>query len=337
MFIVDAHLDLAYNALRGRAIRKPAAEQTPSHNEIPTVGLPDLRAANVGLICATIFALPKAGRTMTGPGFTTYPEAAEIGRQQIEIYRELEREGWLRIITTRDNVPDTIDENVDRPIPAILLMESADPIQSPEDVQSWWNLGVRIVGLAWRKSRYSGGTNYPGPLKDGGREVAAALDKIGMIHDASHLSEESFWELLDMTNGPLMASHSNCRAISPSDRQMSDPMIRAVINRDGVIGINLYDEFLLPIDQFKKRRATISDVIAHMNRICDIAGDAKHVALGTDLDGGVGRDDVPKEIETARDLHKIAEALSDSGYRDEDVRGIMGMNWVNFFRRTLPE
>jgi membrane dipeptidase len=337
MFIVDAHLDLAYNALRGRAIRHLAREQTPSHNEIPTVGLPDLRAAGVGLICATIFTMPRATRNNAlGAGFSTFAEAKTIALQQIDEYRLLEREGFLRLVTSRNQLPGKIDANPTRPIPAILLMENADPIQSPADVQFWFDAGVRIVGLAWRKSRYAGGTNYPGPLKDAGREIAKSFDQIGMIHDASHLSEESFWELLDLTTGPLMASHSNCRAISPSDRQLSDAMIRAIVKRKGVIGINLYDEFLLPASDFKKRRATIADVVAHIDRICAIAGNAAHVALGTDLDGGVGRADIPVELETAQDLPKIADALSAAGYSDDDVRRIMGSNWTDFFRRTLP-
>jgi membrane dipeptidase len=162
------------------------------------------------------------------------------------------------------------------------------------------------------------------------------LDRLGIVHDASHLAEESFWQLLGISGGAVIASHSNSRSIVPTDRQISDDMARAIFKRGGVIGINFFDKFLLPPSEYKSRRATLADVVRHIRHFCDLAGDATHVGLGTDMDGGLGRDEIPLEIRTSADLPRVADALSAAGFADADVRGIMGENWIGFFRRHLP-
>jgi membrane dipeptidase len=219
---------------------------------------------------------------------------------------------------------------------AILLMEGADPLRTPADITAWHAAGLRIVGMAWKRTRYAGGTGDPGPLTADGVALVPELDRFGIIHDASHLAEESFWQLLDLTAGPVMASHSNCRSIVPTDRQLSDEMIRAITARGGVIGINFFDRFLITPAEYGTRRATLHDVIQHMKHICDLAGDAKHVGIGTDMDGGLGRNEIPEEIQTSADLPKLQYALSSAGFGDSDITGIMGGNWLEFFGRSLP-
>jgi len=219
----------------------------------------------------------------------------------------------------------------------ILLMEGADAFRSPDDVRWWFEQGLRIVGLAWRRTRMAGGTGEPGPLTSEGRSIVRALDAVGIIQDLSHLADESFWELLEMTDRPVMASHSNCRAIVPADRQISDEMIKAIAQRKGVIGLNFYDQFLLPPEQYKKRRCTLADLVAHIKHICDLVGSAAHVGLGTDMDGGVGREDIPQEITTAADLPRVADALASAGFGDEDITAIMSGNWLGFFSGALPQ
>jgi membrane dipeptidase len=113
-------------------------------------------------------------------------------------------------------------------------------------------------------------------------------------------------------------------------------MIRAIAHRNGVIGINFFDKFLIPPDEYGKRRATLGDVVTHIRHMCDLIGDARHVGIGTDMDGGLGRNEIPEEIQTSADLPRIADALSDGGFNDPDVRAILGQNWLDFFRRTLP-
>lgn len=334
MFITDAHLDLAYNALRGRDVLRPADEQTPDGEGIPTVGLPDLRAGGVGLVCATIFCAPAIGDQ---PGYRTPDEARSAGLAQLEWYQHQERDGNFRFVRSKDDLPRVTSGGGGgaRPVTALLLLEGADPLRSPADVAEWHAAGLRAVGLAWKGTRYAGGTGVPGPLTPDGTALVRALDRFGIIHDTSHLAEESFWQLLDQSAGPVMASHSNCRAIVPTDRQLSDDMIRALVKRNGVIGINFFDKFLLPPAEYKSRRATLTDVVAHVRHICDLAGDTGHVGLGTDMDGGLGRNEIPEEIRTSADLPRVAEALSRSGFSDEQVIGVMGGNWMSFFGRAL--
>ena len=335
MVIVDAHLDLAYNAvIRGRDVTRPAAEQPAVDNEIATVGLPDLRKGGVGLICATIFCPPCNYKNR---GYATADEARALAMEQLNWYRQRVDEGLMNFVTSRGELPESADPlaNVG-PLRFILLMEGADAFRSPADVAEWFELGLRVVGLSWRQNRMAGGTGFPGPLSDEGRAICRALDKAGIVHDTSHLADEAFWELMDLATGPVIASHCNCRAIVPGDRQISDDMIRALAKRDAVIGINFYDEFLLPPEQYKKRKCRMSDIVDHVKHLADVMGTARHIALGTDMDGGVGRDDIPFEISTAADLPVVAEHLSAAGFSDDDVRGIMSENWLRFFRRTLP-
>ncbi len=325
MKIVDAHLDLSYNAIRGRDVTRAAKDQIADKEGIPTVGLPDLRAGNVDLICATIFCAPEAA---DGPGYKTPEEASAMARAQWDWYRQREQCGDLQFVRSRDAIGNAKQQ-------AILLMEGADPIVSTDDVSWWFEQGLRIVGLAWRQTRYAGGTGAPGPITAPGVHLVNALDRVGIIHDASHLAEQSFRQLLEISSGPVIATHSNCRAIVPTDRQLSDEMILAIAARGGVIGINFFDKFLIPPEEYGKRRAKLSDVVRHISHICDLLGDARHVALGTDMDGGLGRDEIPQEITTSADLHRVGDALYAAGFNDQDVNGILADNWSGYFREHL--
>lgn len=333
MLIIDAHLDLSYNVIDGRDVARPAAEQPAVRNLIATVGLPDLRKGSVGLVCGTIFCQPKGAEH---PGYETGDEAAAQAEKQWAWYERQFEDSELRLVYSAADLPTAAEPTISM----VLLLEGADALQNRDDVQRWFRRGLRIVGLAWKGTRHAGGTSQPGPLTDEGRALVRQLDELGMIHDTSHLAEESFWEMLDRSGGPVMASHSNCRAIVASDpvqRHLTDDMIRAIIKRDGVIGINFFDRFLLPAETYGKRRATLADVIGHIRHVCDLAGDAGHIGLGTDMDGGLGREQIPVEITTSADLPRVAEALSDGGFSDEDVFGIMGLNWRRFFARSLPK
>jgi membrane dipeptidase len=333
MFIVDAHLDLAYNAARGRDPRMAASQQPACGNEIATVGLPDLIAGNVGLICATIFCDPKI--------YCDSNQARLQALSQLKWYQQCVDAELLRIVRKASDLtakPPFGSEPQGRRQAAILLLEGADAFRTPADVREWFDAGLRIVGLAWHGTRYAGGTGAPGPLTIEGSELVKELDRFKIIHDTSHLAEQSFWDLLEITEGPIIASHSNCRAIvGEGDRHLTDDMIRAIAQRGGVIGINFYDKFLLPKNELGKRRATLADVIHHIQHICDLTGDAKHVGLGTDMDGGLGREQIPVEIQTSADLPKVAKTLSIEGFNDSDITAIMGENWLRFLGSNLPK
>jgi len=324
MMIVDAHLDLSYNAvLRGRDVTRPAVEQPIADNEIATVGLPDIRKGDIALICATIFCSPKR--------YATADEAHDLAIAQYEWYRRQWDSGELGLVKSAGDLPDSSRAQ----IPMILLMEGGDAFRNVDDVAAWFERGLRILGLAWRKTRMAGGTGFPGPLTGEGRAVGRAADKLGIIHDISHLADDSFWQLLEITTGAVMASHSNCRAIVPTDRQISDEMIKVLAARGAVIGINFYDQFLMPPDQYRRRRCTLDDVVSHIKHMADLLGTTKQIGLGTDMDGGLGRDDIAEEITTIADLPRVADALAAVNFSDDDVNGIMGQNWLSFFHRSL--
>ena len=332
MFIVDAHLDLAYNALHGREVLLPAAQQTPGNvaeDGIPSVGLPDLRRGSVGLICATIFCEPDDGK---GRGYRTADQANAEARRHIEWYHQQFAAGQMKLVRNASDLPSAPAQAIS----TLILMEGADPLRNEADVEWFHQLGVRIVGLAWKRTRHAGGTGAPGALTDEGRRMVRLLDQFGIIHDASHLAEESFWNLMELTNRPVMASHSNCRSFNPTDRQLSDDMIHAITQRGGVVGINFYDKFLVPPEEFRKRKANLHDILRHMKHICEIAGDAAHVAIGTDMDGGFGREEIPHEIPSAGELPRLADFLGNHGFAAHEVAGIMGGNWLRFFRENLP-
>ena len=328
VLIVDAHLDLADNAVRGRPVHLPARQQKSDEDGIPTVGLPDLRAGRVSPICATIFCQPKYDDK---PGYQTPDEAHAAALSQLDWYQSQQSAGTMRLIRRPADFSRQCPETQ-----AILLLEGADPIRNESDLQLFFAAGLRIVGLTWKEgTRYAGGNARPGPLTRDGISLVRTLDRLGIIHDVSHLADESFHNLLELTPAPVIASHSNCRSIVPGQRQLSDEIIRAIASRGGMIGINFYDKFLLPPDVYGKRRATLADVATHIKHICNLAGSAAHVGLGTDMDGGLGREQIPVEIETSADLPRVSDALSADGFNDEDVVGIMGENWIRFFSKYL--
>lgn len=322
--IIDAHLDLAYNVGRGRDIRMPAPQQPIAENEIATVGFPDLREGGVDLVFATIFCQPT---TQKHKGYTNPQEAHEQARAQIAQYRQWHEEGEL-IQLTRPAPARSLHE---KPTRAYLLLEGSEAIRTIDDAQWFFDEGVRLVGLSWQKTRYAGGTATPGPLTAAGRELVKEFDRLGIIHDASHLAEQSFWDLMHATDKLIIASHSNCRSIvkaDPNERHLTDAMIRAIAQRGGVIGINFFDKFLLPYDQHGKRRATLDDVVAHVKHICNLTGSADHVAIGTDMDGGLGREQIPQEVVTAADLPKVGVKLQGAGWSETDIQKVLSGNWM---------
>ena len=353
MLLVDAHLDLAMNGVlwnrdltlsahETRAIERDAG-MTQKGRGVGTVGFPDLRRGEVGLVFATVIARKNHGQN-SDIDFRT-PEIAYAQAQgQLALYRELERQKVIRLIRTRGDMAEWRRawdaDPATAPFGFVLLMEGADPIVEPDQARLWWEDGLRMVGLAhYGPSAYAFGTGSAGPLTDKGRALLAVMDDLGMAQDVSHLTDESFHEALDRFHGPVLASHSNCRALVPGDRQLSDDMIRRLVERDGVIGA-VMDAWMLEPGWVRgvttPERVTLASVVDHIDHVCQLAGNARHAAIGTDLDGGYGTEQTPNDLDTIADVQRITDLLRERGYTQADIELVMHGNWERWLRSALP-
>jgi membrane dipeptidase len=167
-----------------------------------------------------------------------------------------------------------------------------------------------------------------------GPELLRAMEETGMVLDLTHLADESFWEAARRFRGPVLASHNNCRALTPGDRQFEDDQIRLIIERDGVIGAALDAWMLVPDwkpDPAQRPRVTLENVVDHIDHVCQLAGNTRHAAIGSDLDGGFGAEQCPEDLDTIADLQKLAPLLRKRGYTEADVKAIFHGNWMRFF------
>lgn len=339
------HLDLAMNALNwNRDLKKSVAEiradeagRTEKGRAGNTVAFPDMRAGDLVVSSATLLARqnPK-GTTSLDFRAPEMPYAFAMGC--LAYYRLLEADGVCRIITDGAGLQRQIQDwqaNKDQtPLGFIISMEGADPIVAPGQVPEWYAAGLRIVSLVhYGVSRYAHGTGAPGGLTALGKPMLQAMESAGMILDVTHLADESFYQAVEIFHGPILASHNNCRALVPGDRQFTDEQIRLIVERGGVIGAAFDNWMLYPgyvRMETPRELITISDVVNHIDHVCQVAGNARHIAIGTDLDGGYGIEQSPNDLDTIADLQKIPAMLRQRGYAESDVEGIMFGNWVRF-------
>jgi membrane dipeptidase len=354
MLIVDAHLDIAFNHMEdGRdpllTVEQIRMAESGGHPEgVATVSFPQLKEAGVGLIFGTLFVKPEDAPTgmATRMIYRDSQSAHRLAMQQLDYYRRLVdvEDNHLRLIGDRASLEEVLASHngSDQPLLGILpLMEGADPIRTPEELELWVEKGLRMIGLAWDDTRYAAGAwrgSRHGLTKEG-RVLLEVMNEFNMILDLTHMSEKASLEALDQYEGTVVATHSNCRVLVPGERQLSDVQIRGIGERDGVIGIVLFNGFLRA--GYKKgdpkELVTLDHVIAHIDHMCQLLGDARHVGLGSDMDGGFGSTDIPAEVDTVADLPLIADRLLESGYDETDVVQIMGGNWLNLLRSTWIE
>ena len=357
--IIDSHLDLSWNALSWNrdltqsiaSVRQAEAEMTDDDARgHGTVTLPELRRAGVAVCCGTLLCRAKQHVRPTRKidvDVATPDIACATARGQLAYYRLLAERNEITFIADRKQLQTHIarwkerrDEHHPLPVGLILAMEGADPITTPGQAEQWWADGLRTVGLAhYGKSHYAVGTGDNGPLTPGGIQLLKEFSRLGMILDATHCSDLSFHHALDVFAGPVMASHNNCRALVPGDRQFSDEQIKRLIERNAVIGV-AFDAWMLQpnfvIGQTHGRAVPLSAVADHIDHICQLAGNTHHVAFGTDLDGGFGTEQSPDGLETIADLQKCEGILAERGYSDGDIDRIFHGNWLQFFLRALP-
>ena len=352
--IVDAHEDIAWNVLCfGRDYTRSAAE-TRARDSADVVadtgtamlGLPEWLAGGVAVVFGTLYAMPERSPTAgkLDQLYRTPDEAFSLAMRQVDIYRRMAGDdAHFQIVATRadlDAVLASWEGERERRIGIVMLIENGDSIRRPDEVERWHDEGVRLIGPAWMESRYCGGTGEPGPLTDAGVRLLRHMQDLNMILDTSHMAEQAFFQAVDRYEGPIVASHSNPRAYVDGDRHLSDAMIRALIERGGVIGIVPFNTFLVKdwsrLRGDPKDAAGITHVVRAIDRVCQIAGDARHAGLGSDFDGGFGAESAPQGIDTVADLPKIGEALRLAGYKPGDVEAVLSGNWLRILRSGLP-
>jgi membrane dipeptidase len=336
----DAHLDLAYLAVSGRDMLSPSLETCGGPDLPAAVTLPSLREGHVSMALATIFTEPDGNPSDYAYASGDRASANRAGRRQLDIYQDWVRRGLITLAgSTWEPGPN---------LSAWILMEGADPILEPSELDWWVDHGVRAIGLAWaRPSRYAGGNMVETGLTDLGRDLIRRMDAKGVIHDLSHLSDAAADELLSMSTGRVIASHSNCRAIVASSGALAtgtgaattsaqlhlrDETIIEIARRGGVIGLNLFSPFLIPGGS-RDRRATIAEALAHVERVCELVGHKQAVMLGSDMDGGFSAAKMPTGINQPRDLNLLLDALSARGWSNDELRGFACRNWLDFVGR----
>ncbi len=352
MLIFDAHLDLAFNAVDwNRDLRMAVAEiraqesalkMTEPGRRTNTVSFPELRAGGVGLGVATLFA--RVEQPINHPfGCTTAEACHAVAMSHLHYYRAMERTGWMRGIQTRAQLQEHLEayraEPAHTPFGYILSMECADAVLEPESIHEWHECGLRAIGIThYGANRYGGGTRSEAGLAADALPLLRIIEELGIALDLTHLSDPSFSQVMDRFGGRVLASHQNARKFCDWQRQFSDEQLKFVIQRGGVIGVALDAVMLQPgwVRGVSKPEVTLDRVVDNIDHICQLAGNCRHVGIGSDLDGGYGSEQTPADLDTIADLRKIPSLLERRGYHSADIEAIMHGNWVRFFSEILP-
>ena len=354
MFTIDAHLDLAMNAMEwNRDLRQPVMairELETLLNDKPdrakgTVSLPELRRGNIGLVVATQIARYVQPGSLL-PGWHSPEQAWAQTQAQLAWYKAMEAAGEMLMIKNKSDLESHLaiwrsnKPNDKKPIGYILSLEGADSLVTLEHLEKAWEYGLRVVGPAhYGPGRYANGTDATGGLSPKGIRLLKEMERLNMILDATHLCDDAFWDAIQIFRGPVWASHNNCRALVNHNRQFSNEMIRVLIERGAVIGGALDAWMMVPgwVRQQSTPEAmkcNLDKMIDHLDHICQLAGNTLHVGIGSDLDGAFGKEQSPYDLETIADLQKIPALLKKRGYAQEDIENIMHGNWLRFLRQA---
>jgi len=347
MLIFDGHLDLAMNAIEwNRDYTRPLAEvrqrergltdKADRGRNVVTFG--EMRRGQVGLCIATQIARYVAPNSLL-PGWNSPAIAWAITQAQLAWYRAMEEAGQMVQIVDRQGLNQLVelwqyDPPPDAPIGYVLSLEGADSILTPAHLERAYADGLRAVGPAhYGPGRYSPGTGAEGGLTPLGRELLREMGRLGIVLDATHLTDQAFWEALERFDGPVWASHNNCRALVPDSRQFSDEQIRALIQRDAVIGM-AFDAWMMHAGWIRGQTTPaaaglkIERIVEHIDHICQLAGNARHCGIGSDLDGGYGREQCPEDLASIADLQLLTGLLAARGYEPTDIEAILHGNWI---------
>jgi membrane dipeptidase len=343
MLLFDAHLDLAWNAidwnrdllLSVAELRQVEKGQTAKGRGRGTVTFPEMRCGQVGLCIATLLARLLRETMPPIQRFNNMTGAYAHAYGQLYYYQALVEQGvlrWIRDARELDDHLQSWEANSARtPLGYILSMEGADPVLSPRQVGAWYEAGLRIIGPAhYGVSPYAHGTGTEGGLFPPGPDLLKEMDRVGMILDVTHLSDQCFDEALDIYQGPVLA-------LVPNQRQLTDDQIKRLIERGAVIGAALDAWMLYPgwvRGETSPEVVGLEALIDHIDHVCQLAGNAQHAGIGSDLDGGFGTEQTPRDLDTIADLQRVPTMLKKRGYTEQDIAAICHGNWINFFRRA---
>ncbi len=352
MFIFDAHLDLSMNAMEWNrdlswsieAIRESEKHLTDKPDRGKnTVSFEAMRKGNIGLCMAT-----QIGRYVKKenplPGWNSPQQAWAQTQGQLAWYKSMEEAGELVQIKNTAQLNAHLElwktSEGKKPIGYILSLEGADSIVTIEHLQRSYEQGLRAIGPAhYGPGTYAFGTDSIGGIGTNGKELLREIERMNLILDATHLCDQSFWETMDNYNGAVWASHNNCRSLVNHNRQFADQQIQELINRKAVIGVALDAWMMVPnwvrgTSTPESMGVTLQQMADNIDHICQLAGNALHVGIGTDLDGGFGKEQGPSDLDTIADLQKVPKILSKRGYAPKDIENIMSVNFINFLAHT---
>ncbi|MDG2396231.1 MAG: membrane dipeptidase [Flavobacteriaceae bacterium] len=354
-FILDAHLDLAMNALEwNRDLTKSISSINHLEKNLKdkpdrgnaTVSLEELRKGNIGFCVSTLIArFVKPSNKL--PGWNSPEQAWAQIQGQLAWYNVMEKSGeMIQIINSKElknhlKLWENKNDNKKKPIGYLLSLEGADSIIKIEYLEKLYNQGLRAIGPAhYGPGTYAHGTNSKGGIGIKGRELLNKIDELNLILDVTHLCDLSFWETINFYKGKLWASHSNCRSIVPNERQFTDEQINEIISRGGIIGMALDAWMMIPnwkkgISSPKKSGLILDKIIDHIDHICQLTGNSNHVGIGSDLDGGFGKEQCPSDLNSIADLQKIDKLLTNRGYKKLDIEKILSKNFINFISSVL--
>lgn len=359
MLIIDAHQDLAWNMLTfGRDYNRSAAETrqlerdspAPTLNDDTMLGWPDYQAGRVAVVFATLFCAPERRRLgeWDTQVYRTPTQARQLYSAQLDAYHRLvdTRPDHFRLVADKSALEGVIahwedEQQEEHPVGLVILMEGAEGVQEPAELETWWQRGVRLVGPAWAGTRFCGGTREPGPLTQEGFALLAGMADYGFTLDLSHMDEQAALQALDIYPAAIVVSHANALALlkgSESNRHLSDRVLNGLIERDGIVGLVPYNRFLVAgwAPEDGREAVPIDRLVAQIDYICQLAGNARHAGIGTDFDGGFGLQSAPTGIDTIADLQKLTSLLAEKGYTQYDIAAILGGNWLSLLQRTLP-
>jgi membrane dipeptidase len=358
--ILDGHNDVLSRLLAAEQADQPALPasgkplRTGSFFEPGDEGHIDLPRARAGGFAGGLFSIyvkadaqaaPPAGPVLgeTRGLKIKFPRPLELGYAQrtalaeLGILHRLERDshGQLRVVRGIDELRQCVDDGV---LAAVIHFEGAEPIDPALDaLEFFYAAGLRSLGPVWsRPNDFGEGVPYlfphspdTGPgLTDLGKELVRSCNRLGIVVDVSHINERGFWDIAALTNAPMVASHSNAHALTPSPRNLTDRQLDAIKESGGIVGVNFYVGFVRA-DGGDDPATPIARIVEHFQYLADRMG-VEHVGFGADLDGA----HIPDEVQDVAGLPRVITALQAAGFDEGALRKLSHENWLRVLGKT---